>query len=102
MTKDFKFPLITVFFIGFLVDVFAFTTGSDLRMFALIGFWIFLIIFYKLKSEITLKVTIVYLIILFFLFIFARDQSYTDRVSTWIYLFLIIGLIQQFKEIKSS
>lgn len=102
MPSRLKPSLVIIFFIGVLIDVFVFETGSDLRLFGLVFFWLILIKIYKLKSDITLKMTLVYLFILFLLFIFARSQPYTDRVATWIYMFLIIGVFQQFREIKSS
>lgn len=95
--------LLTAFFIGFVVDVFFFSSATldfvgDLRLFSLLLLWLFVSKLYRLTSVSTFKLTLVFLFILFFLFIFFRDKPCTERIASWIYVYLFIGVIQQLFE----
>lgn len=98
----FRLAILTLFFVGIITDVFFFPIASDIRLLLLILFWIFIIKIYNFNSTATFKVSLVYLGLLFILFIFFRNNPSLERVSTWIYLFLSIGLVQQFKEIRAK
>lgn len=106
MGKGFRVALLLLFFAGFIYDVFfiapAFNLGSDLRLFFLALLWLFLSKFSHFSSKSTFKVTIGFLFILFFLFLFFQTNPILDRVSSWIYIFLCIGVIQQFFEAKKK
>ncbi|OGH34573.1 MAG: hypothetical protein A2958_00020 [Candidatus Levybacteria bacterium RIFCSPLOWO2_01_FULL_38_13] len=99
--KPFRMMLLMLFFIGVFVDVLL-PVGSDIRLFPLLLLWIFIIQFFAFKSTATLKVALGFLGVVFFLFLFARNHPSLDRFSTWIYFFLLIGIIQQFREISSQ
>lgn len=97
----FRMMLVMLFFIGVFVDVLL-PVGSDMRLFPLLLLWIFIIQLFAFKSTATFKVTLGFLGVLFFLFLFARNSPSLDKLSTWIYFFLLIGIIQQFREIASQ
>lgn len=102
--------LLLVFFIGFIVDVFfmppimSYTDwGSDIRLFLSLILWILIVKMSNFTSIATFKVTLVFLVFLSFLFIFNRESSYTERVASWVYIYLATGIIQQlFEAIKAK
>lgn len=101
-SDGFQIFLLMVFFVGFIVDVFfiptTFELRSDIRLFSLLLLWIFLSRIAHFTSRATFKVAIGFLIILFLTFLFFRTNPASERVASWIYFFLLIGVIQQFLE----
>ena len=107
MITQLSYILLTLFSIGALVDVFLMSSptlsyGSDLRIFLLLCFWLFIVKVGRLGSIATFKLALIFLAILFFLFTFFRTQPSVERTATWIYLLLLIGIIQQFFDVKKE
>ncbi len=106
MINQQQFFLICLFLIGFLGDVFLFPVTLDLfadgRILVLVLFWLFIVKFYRLTSGATYKVILFYLVLLFPLFIFFRDQLFFERLTTWIYVFFFIGIVHQLIEIRKE
>lgn len=98
--RKFKLVLLTLFFAGVFADVFFLHFPSDWRFLFLIILWAYLTKLYKFRSVVTFKITLVFLGALLISFIFLNDIYSNERIATWIYLFLIFGLVQQFKELK--
>ena len=96
--RRFRFFLITIFFIGVIVDIFS-NANSDASLLMLCVLWILIIKLFNFKSAKTFKVTLAFLVTLFLLFIISPDQKPIERVATWIFLFLFLGIFQQYKEI---
>ncbi len=101
MSIKLRYTLLSLFYIGAFVDVFLMSSpilsyASDLRIFLLLGFWLLIVKVGRLGSRVTFKLALAFLVILFFLFIFFRTQPSVERTATWIYLLLLIGIIQQF------
>lgn len=98
--------LLVIFFIGFIVDIFfiipTFDYGSDLRLFSLALLWVFLCKLSHFPSTATFKVAIGFLIVLFTYFLFFPTNLAIERVGSWIYLFLTVGVVQQFFEKPKS
>lgn len=107
MNNKFRNVLFFLFCIGVIIDVFYMSSlpmsySSDLRIFFLLAVWLFVEKIWKFGSVATFKVALVFLVVLFFLFTFFRTQPSVERVATWIYLLLLIGIIQQFLEIRKE
>ena len=107
MNIRFRNIFLSMFLIGAIIDVFfmsspALSYSSDLRVFLLLIFWLFIIRDIKFGSTATFKLALVFLVILFFLFTFFRTQPSVERSATWIYLLLLVGIIQQFFELRKE
>lgn len=96
----FRFILITIFILGVIVDIFT-NSHSDMNLLLLCALWVLVIKLFKFNSAITFKGTLIFLILLFALFIMGPDQKSIERIATWIFLFLALGIIQQFREVNS-
>jgi len=96
-----RYRVATLFFfiIGITVDIFFIHAPSDIRLFLLLLLWLINSKVYGFNSTTTFKITFIYLVILLFLFIFFRNSYMSERMATWIYLFLTVGIIQQFKKL---
>ena len=96
----------SVFFVGFLADVFLLWQkldwAADIRLFILVGLWLLIGKMFRLTSIATFKVTLVFLIVLSFLFIFAREHASVERIASWVYIFLAVGVIQQLWESRKK
>lgn len=93
-----RVPLITLFFAGVLTDVFYLKFSYDTFLFTFILLWILIIKLYRFKSSVTFKVILIYLLLLLMLFIAVPNQSFSERLTVWIYLLLIVGIFQQWRE----
>lgn len=98
---QFRIYFLGAFIIGILGDIFYFKTSSDFRFFPFLFLWISILKFYRFKSNSTFKVSLVFLILLFIFFVFARNSPTTEKIATYIYLFLVVGVIHQFAELRS-
>ena len=102
VSKRFQIALLFRFFAGFIYDVFfivpAFTLVSDIRLFSFLLLWIFLSKISGFNSIATLKITIGLVIVMFLLFIFFPTKPVVERVASWVFMFLLIAIIQQLFE----
>lgn len=105
-THSFLAEIRRFIFLAFLFAVFGdtlfVTSASDWRLLFIILLWLLTIKAYNFKSTATFKVALCYLAVLFLLFFVARTHPLTERISTWIFLFLGVGIIQQFFEIRAQ
>lgn len=103
MVNSQKSFALTVFFIVYSIDVFLLSSQlslwSDTRLIFIILFWLFLSKFFKFNYITTYKFVLVNLFLLFFLFLFFRTSSQIERVAELVYIFLALGVFQQFKDI---
>lgn len=102
LSNQLQILLLIFFFGGFLCDVFFFPIildwGSDFRLFLIVLVWLFTVRISNFTSRATFKLTLGFLILLSVLFIFFPTYPPTERIASWIYIFLAIGITQQFFE----
>ncbi len=94
----FRFTLITFFFVGVTINVFFLQVSSDIFLFLLIAIWFLIAKLYHFNSAATFKVILLFVLALFVLFVLTPGQTSLERLTTLIYLFLAIGIFQQWKE----
>lgn len=106
MRKELGGLLLFLFAIGFVVDAFFIVPtadyGSDARIFLLLLLWIITSKFMRFKSRETFKITLVFLLLLAFLFIFFSAHPSVERIATYVYIYLFVGIIQQFLELRKE
>lgn len=98
--RRFRFFFITIFFVGVIIDIYL-NINADMSLLLLCALWILVIKLFNYKSATTFKVTLVFLFGLFSLFVINPDQNPIERIATWIFIFLFLGIFQQYKEIVS-
>lgn len=79
-------------------DILFFKKTSDLMFFGvLIPYLVFIKIF-RLKSRVTFLISLALLITMFINYLFTGTSASTEKATVWFVLFLIIGVIQQWRE----
>jgi hypothetical protein len=94
--------LLLGFLIGVILDLLNFQTPSDIRIFSLIFLWVLTVRTFHFKSDMTFKLALGFLGLLLIFFIFARGSLITERIAVWIYLCLVVGVVQQFFELRKE
>lgn len=97
----------TYFFILSLIlgDVYLFTVGSDLRIFGILILYIFFIRNLKFRSNTAFALSLVLLIFTYIQFLFSKPIVFitpgapnAEKTAVWVFLFMVIGIIQKWKE----
>ena len=91
------FILTSYVFILFAETVFI-ASNSDIKYFGLVGLFILISLFYKLSSKVTFGLCLLLLSIMYCSFIASPSSPVTEKAAVFIVLFMIIGIIQQWKE----
>lgn len=99
--------LLTIFFVGLFVDNFLLPSSTlsittDIRLLLLLLFWLWIVRIFRFTSIATFKLTLVILIVLSILFIFAPEHKSVERMASWVYMLLVTGVVQQFFESRKE
>lgn len=88
-------------------DAFLFQDNSDWRTFPILIFYIFIIIRYKITANTTFLICLVLFLFMYVHYIISSpvvfDTQYPlppfgEKIAVWLYLFLVIGVIQRWRE----
>lgn len=105
-----KKPVVLIFLfiiVLMLLDVFLFPISADIRIFTILGLYILLILRYKLESNTTFAIALLLLVISYIQFLFTDQKIFdnpgpvpplTERTAVWVYLCMVIGVIQKWRE----
>lgn len=101
-SKRIQVLLLFFFLAGFIVDVFYFPVilnwESDFRLLLLVLDWLLIVKLSHSNSRATFKITLIFLLLLSLFFIFFPNYPPTERIASWIYIFLAVGIIQELFE----
>lgn len=96
---------ILLIFALILGDVFFFPVSSDIRIFGILCLYAILIKLLKFKSKTTFGISLVLLFISYFFYVLSDPSVFAkpvvpvaERFAVWLYLFLVIGVIQKWRE----
>ncbi len=96
--KKFRVTILSIFFLFVLSGIFTSFADSDLKIFSALIFYILCILIYRLKSRLTFIFCLVILLIMYVEFILSPASVQAEKAGVWFVLFLLIGIIQQWKE----
>ena len=83
-----------------LIDIFMLKFSSDLRIFMSLAAYLLACRIYSFKSVFTFGFCLLLLTIVFFLYVFTSARFMTERASVWFVLFLLIGVLQYWRELR--
>ena len=88
--------VITIIF----ADILFLKKSSDLMFFGILIFYIIFINIFHLKSRSTFLISLTLLIMMFVSYLFTETSisTSTEKAAVWLVLFLIVGVIQQWRE----
>jgi hypothetical protein len=105
--KSLKFLKFIPLILLILGDALLFEKNSDWRTFPIIIFYIFLIIRYKLRANTTFFICLFLFFLVYVQYIFSSPVTFEsqypvvpfgEKMAVWLYLFLVIGVMQRWKE----
>lgn len=79
-------------------DIFFLKVASDLISYGVLFFYLFFVKIFFLKSRATFLFSLSFLIIMFFSYLFSGFSVPTEKAAVWLVLFLVVGIIQQWRE----
>lgn len=96
--KENKKTILTLYVIAIFADIIFLNKSSDLIIFSILVLYLFFIKIFQIKSKSTFLLSLVLLTTMFFNYIFTGASALTEKAAVWFVLFLIAGVIQQWKE----
>lgn len=96
---------VILFFV--LGDTLFFQANSDWRTFPILLFYVFLIIRYKITANTTFLICLVLFFLMYVHYIFSPPKVFEtqypfppfgEKIAVWLYLFLVIGVVQRWRE----
>lgn len=102
-----KFFTVLSIILLILGDTLLFQTNLDWRTFPILIFYIFLIIRYKITANTTFFICLVLFLFMYVHYIFSSPvlfesqypfPPFGEKIAVWLYLFLVIGVIQRWRE----
>lgn len=93
--------------IAVLFDVYLFTLSSDIRIIALLGIYYYIQRRWRVHSATTFGISFILLCITYTQFLFTAPMAFdnpsvipphSERTAVWLYLFLVVGIIQKWRE----
>jgi len=94
----------TIIFLFILADVYLFLKSSDFRIFGILILYIFLLLRFKLKSNVSFVLSLLFLIFAYFQFLFTDTLIFenpgavppaSERLAVWSFILIVIGIIQK-------
>lgn len=88
-------------------DVLFFQKNSDLRTFPILFLYIYFIIRFNIRANTTLFICLVFFVLMYIQYIFSSPTAFVsqypvipfgEKIAVWLYLFLLIGVIQKWRE----
>lgn len=89
------------------IDVFLFSVSADVRIFLILGMYFILYYRFHMKSQMTLGLAFVFVIISYVQFMLTDPNVFAnpgavplsaERMAVWVYLFMLSGIVQQWRE----
>ena len=102
-----RFFYFIVIFLLILGDITLFTESSDVRIFTILAIYSVLIKTLKLKSNTTFLLSLIFLVLAYFQFIFSDIKyfhnpspniPFSEKAAVWTFLFMVVGAIQKWRE----
>jgi len=94
----YKTVILTTIFLSVIADIVFIVGGSDFMIYGILILYIVSILFYRLSSRTTFRLSLILLGVMFLEFIFSGTSQKTEKAAVWIFFFLAVGIIQQFRE----
>lgn len=96
--KENKKTVLTLVVVAVFADIFFLNKSSDILIFSILFFYAVSTKMFQLKSKLTFLLGLALLTTMFFNYLFTGTSVPTEKAAVWLILFLIIGVIQQWKE----
>lgn len=96
--KENKKTVLTLLVVFIFVDILFVTKNSDIVLFSVLLSYIIFIKIFKINSKLTFLLCLGLLITMYLDYFFTLASVSTEKGAVWLTLFLIVGVIQQWRE----
>ena len=96
--KENKKTVLSFFITAIAGDILFFKKSSDYFTFGMLILYLFFLKIFQIKSKSTFLLCLVLLSAMFIDYLFSGASVATEKAAVWFILFLIVGVIQQWKE----
>ncbi len=103
--RENRFFFLSTLFLLILGDAIFFTISSDIRIFALLGFYLYLAKQFSLKSQTTFLFAFFLFVFTYISYIFTDPSAFhrtttppAEKAAVWVFMFLVLGVIQKWRE----
>lgn len=88
----------TVIYVSVITDALVLEAKSDLITFSLLGVYSIFIKIYHVTSKSTFIFCLILLLFMYVYFLFTGPSLHTEKTAVWFILFMIVGIVQQWRE----
>lgn len=96
--KESKQIILTIFVLSLVQDIFFGKGSSDVRIFVTLFLYMVISRFYRLGSRLTYGICLFVLAAMVAGFLFSGPSESTEKAAVWLFIFLLVGIIQQWRE----
>lgn len=96
--KENKKTILTLLVTSVFLDIVFLSKSSDLIIFGILILYSVSMRIFSIKSRLTFIISLVLLAIMFLSYLFTGTSVPTEKAAVWLILFLVIGVIQQWRE----
>lgn len=96
--KENKRTVLTLIIVGIFADSLFIKNSSDFLIFSILLLYLISIKMFKIKSVSTFLLCIVLSVVMTISYFLTEASIETEKTAVWFVLFLIVGVIQQWKE----
>lgn len=93
--------ILTIIFLSIIGDIVFVADTIDIITLFLIAFNGAAIVMFKTTSKMTFLFSLSLLLFMYIIYLFFGPNIQAEKAATWLFLFLGIGFLQQWKELKS-
>ncbi len=79
-------------------DIFVLSSQSDVKYFGITILFYIIALFYGWKSRFTFIICLLLLLIMYVKFLQTGPSITTEKTAVWLFLFMVVGMLQQWKE----
>ena len=94
----YKQVVLTIVILTILGDTVFFKSQSDVMLFGTLAFYAGCILYYKLSSTATFRLSLLVLGVMSVAFIATGTSVITERAAVWLFFLILTGILQQVKE----
>lgn len=96
--KENKKTFLSLFVASIFADILFLNKSLDIIIFSVLIIYLVFLKTFDLKSKSTFLISLGLLIIMFVSYLFTGTSVSTEKAAVWLVLFLVVGVIQQWRE----
>lgn len=96
--RENKKTVLTLLVVAIFADTIFLSKSSDMIIFSILILYSVAMKIFNVKSRLTFTISLALLVMMFLSYLLTGTSVVTEKAAVWLILFLIIGVIQQWRE----